>query len=83
MNHSGFGHLKWMALTAAALFGVLLLLGNSVGDALRYAVLLACPLMMVAMMFGPHSGRGGHGGSETGMRPREDTDGRVDHHHSA
>lgn len=85
MNHSGFGHLKWMVLTAVVLFGVLLLMGRSAGDALSYAVLLACPLMMVAMMFGMRSGQGGHGGqdADAGAPPRDGANDRVGHHHGA
>jgi hypothetical protein len=52
-------------------FGVLLLVGAPLSSALLYAVLLACPLMMLIM--GAHGGRGdgGHdhssrGSSETG-----------------
>ena len=84
MNHSGLGHLKWMVLTAVGLFGVLLLVGKSPGDALSYALLLACPLMMVAMMI-PMM-RSGHGGDQTKpVDTRGDTDERVGttgHHHS-
>ncbi|GAA4626817.1 DUF2933 domain-containing protein [Cellulomonas oligotrophica] len=82
MNHSGFGHVKWMVLTAVVLFGVLLLMGRSAGDALSYAVLLACPLMMVAMMFGMRSGHGSQG-ADTGAPPRDGTNDRVGHHHGA
>lgn len=58
MNHSGGGHLKGMALISGGVFVVLLLLGKPAGEALSYAVLLACPLMMVGMMFGGHAGHG-------------------------
>lgn len=61
MNHSGAGHLKGMAVIMGGAFVVLLLLGKSAGEAFSYALVLACPLMMVGMMFGGH---GGHGGSE-------------------
>jgi hypothetical protein len=64
MNHSGTGHLKGMALITGGAFVVLLLLGKSAGEAFSYALVLACPLMMVGMMFGGHGGHGGHGGSE-------------------
>ncbi|PVU81540.1 hypothetical protein DDP54_16025 (plasmid) [Cellulomonas sp. WB94] len=50
-----------MALIAGGAFVVLLLLGKPAGEAFSYALALACPLMMVGMMFGGH---GGHGGSE-------------------
>jgi hypothetical protein len=61
MKHSGAGHLKGMALIAGGAFVVLLLLGKPAGEAFSYALALACPLMMVGMMFGGH---GGHGGTE-------------------
>lgn len=61
MKHSGAGHLKGMALIAGGAFVVLLLLGKSASEAFSFALVLACPLMMVAMMFGGH---GGHGGNE-------------------
>ena len=61
MKHSGAGHLKGMALIAGGAFVVLLLLGKPAGEAFSYALALACPLMMVGMMFGGH---GAHGGSE-------------------
>lgn len=83
MNHSGFGHLKWMVLTAVVLFGVLLLMGRSAGDALSYAVLLACPLMMVAMMFGMRSTHGSQGGDAGAPPSRDGTDERVGHNHGA
>ena len=89
MNHSGLGHVKWMALIAAGLFGVLLLFGNPAGEALRYAILLACPLMMVGMMFGGHSGHSGHSGhgngrgDEASAAPRADKDEPVSHHHTS
>lgn len=86
MNHGGLAHVKWMALIAAGLFGVLLLFGNSAGEALRYAVLLSCPLMMVAMMLGGHSGHSGHGSKgsdEASDAPYGDRDEPVGHHHTS
>ncbi len=83
MNHSGLGHVKWMALTAAGLFGVLLLFGNSAGEALRYAILLACPLMMVGMMFGGHSGHGTQGSDEASAPRQGDVDEPVGHRHTS
>lgn len=55
----GGNHLKHMLLGGAGLFGVLLLVGVPLTSALLYAVLLACPLMMLAM-----GGHGGHAGAE-------------------
>ena len=51
-------HLKYMLLGGAGVFGVLLLVGVPLTSALLYAVLLACPLMMLTM-----GGHGGHGGA--------------------
>ena len=53
-------HAKQMLLAGAAILVVLLIARVPVGTALRFAVLLACPLMMVMMM--ASMGRGGHGG---------------------
>lgn len=52
MNHSGSGHLKGMVLLMGGLFIAMRVFGVSTGDALVYAAVLACPLMMVMMMFG-------------------------------
>jgi len=72
-------HLKYMLLGGAGIFGVLTLVGVPLSSALLYAVLLACPLMMITM--GGHGGHGGGGhdhslrGSdhpgESGSEPRE------------
>ncbi|PYF95982.1 Protein of unknown function [Georgenia satyanarayanai] len=62
MNHSGSGHLKGMVLLMGGLFIAMRVFGVSTGDALVYAAVLACPLMMVMMMFGGH---GGHGDPRT------------------
>lgn len=70
-------HLKQMLLGAAAIFGVLLVAGLPVGTALTYGVLLACPLMMVWMMFGMNGdGHGGHGGSDTTPHPDDHAEAR-------
>ncbi|WP_448072920.1 hypothetical protein [Georgenia yuyongxinii] len=47
-----------MALITGGVFLILLLLGKPAGEAGLYALLLACPLMMVGMMFGGHRGHG-------------------------
>lgn len=53
------GHLKSMAIICGAVFALLLVLGKSPIDALLLAVVLACPLMMILMMFvGRHHGHG-------------------------
>lgn len=45
------GHLKHMAIGGGAILVVLLVLGVDLRAALPWALLLACPLMMVGMMF--------------------------------
>ena len=57
-------HLKYMLLIGGGLFAVLLVSGVPLGTALSYAALLACPLMMVGMMFmmGHGNGSNGHAG---------------------
>jgi hypothetical protein len=82
MKHSGAGHLKGMALIAGGAFVVLLLLGKPAGEAFSYALALACPLMMVGMMFGGHGGHGGHGGTreptpDLDTRPAVQGDARI------
>jgi hypothetical protein len=52
-------HAKQMLLAGGVILVVLLIARVPVGTALRFAVLLACPLMMVMMM--ASMGRGGHG----------------------
>lgn len=44
------GHLKHMLIGGAAIFAVLLVAGVDLQQALQWAILLACPLMMVGMM---------------------------------
>ena len=53
---NGLTHMKYMALGGAGMFGILLLLGLPAGNAAYLAVLLVCPLMVVFMMGGGHSG---------------------------
>ncbi len=50
-QHSGMAHLKWMGGIAVGILVVLLLTGQPLGSAIFLSILLACPLMMVAMMF--------------------------------
>ena len=72
MNHSGAGHLKWMAVIAGGVFAILVLLGKPAGEALSLAVVIACPLMMVFMMLGMpgHRGHSGeHGQLSNGATP--------------
>jgi hypothetical protein len=50
-NHSGKSHLIGMLLIGAVLLGGLLIAGRSIGEALPLAAALACPVMMIGMMF--------------------------------
>ncbi|WP_263730548.1 DUF2933 domain-containing protein [Cellulomonas sp. SG140] len=54
-------HAKHMIIGGAVILVALMAFGVSWRQAAQYAVLLACPLMMVFMMAGGH-GHGGHGG---------------------
>jgi hypothetical protein len=58
-------HMKHMLIGGAGILVVLLLAGVSLGSALPYAFVLACPLMMVAMMVMMNRGNG-HGGQGGG-----------------
>ncbi|HEX2905208.1 MAG TPA: DUF2933 domain-containing protein [Jatrophihabitans sp.] len=63
-------HLKYMLLIGGGLFAVLLVAGVPLSAALSYALLLACPLMMVWMMLSMPS----HDGSEhSGHEPDSET----------
>ena len=57
-------HLKHMAIGGTAVLAVLLLLRVDLRTALVYALLLACPLGMVGMMF--MMNKGGHGEHDHG-----------------
>jgi hypothetical protein len=61
MSHEA--HFKQMLYGAAAIFGVLLVVGVPVGTALYYGLLLACPLMMVWMLITMNIH--GHGGASS------------------
>ncbi|OIQ84412.1 hypothetical protein GALL_337550 [mine drainage metagenome] len=50
-NHGGKNHLLGMLGIFAVILVVLLAAGRSFGEALPLAALLACPLMMIGMMF--------------------------------
>ncbi len=74
-------HLKHMAIGAVVILALLLAFGVDLGQALPYAILLACPLGMVAMMFFMNR-RGGHDHSgATGQDAwnRDATPTREDH----
>ncbi|WP_413453119.1 DUF2933 domain-containing protein [Georgenia sp. 1P01AC] len=53
-----------MVLLMGGLFLALRVFGVPAGDALLYAAVLACPVMMVMMMFGGHGGHGDRRGSQ-------------------
>ena len=55
-------HLRYMLIGGAAIFAGLLVLGVDVGSAAQWAILLACPLMMLGMMWMMGRGQGGHEG---------------------
>jgi hypothetical protein len=58
-------HLAYMVAAGGAAFGVMVLAGVPLGTALPYALLLACPLMMIAMMASMR-GDDSHGAAEPG-----------------
>ena len=70
-------HLKHMIIGGVAVFALLLAFGVDVGKALPWALLLACPLMMVGMMWSMNRGHGGHGEHDAPSKPQE-TDLRRD-----
>ncbi len=63
-------HMRYVLVAAGALVVGLLAAGTPVQSLLPYALLLACPLMMVFMMRGM-GGHGGHGG-DPDRRPGHD-----------
>ena len=79
------GHLKHMLIGGAGIFVVLLVLGVDLASAGQWAILLACPLMMVGMMWMMGRGQGGHGGHGVAQdRPGAEArarDGAPEHQH--
>lgn len=76
-NHSGKNHLLWMLGIGGAVLVVLLGTGRSFQQALPYAIFLACPLMMVGMMF---MMRGGDGHQQSNDAPNQrDHNDATDH----
>ena len=80
---TGSNHLKYMLLGGAALFVASLAFGVPLQSALLFAVVLACPLMMIFMM----GGHGDHGASGNERGPlgdrqdeRDDSAGHGRHH---
>lgn len=76
-NHSGKSHLLWMLGLGGAIFIVLLGTGRSVGQALPLALFLACPLMMIGMMFMMRGGNGNQHGNDDTTQP--DHNATADH----
>ena len=77
-NHGGRSHLLGMLGIGAVVLVVLLAAGRSFGEALPLAALLACPVMMIGMMF---MMRGGNG-HEHGHEDSERHEGAADETHS-
>ncbi|TFB99769.1 hypothetical protein E3O42_12765 [Cryobacterium adonitolivorans] len=50
-NHGGKSHLIGMIVIGVVILGGLLVAGRSIGEALPIAAVLACPVMMIGMMF--------------------------------
>ena len=75
-NHGGKNHLLGMLGIFAVILVVLLAAGRSFGEALPLAAVLACPLMMIGMMFMMRGDNGHqHGDDRT-------TDHGHDHDHT-
>lgn len=64
-NHGGKSHLLGMLGIGATVLVVLLFAGRSFREALPLAAVLACPLMMIGMMFMMRSGGTQHGNDAT------------------
>ncbi len=60
-------HLKHMLVGGAAILAALVLFGVDWRVALQWAVILACPVMMMVMMAGGH----GHGHGHAGTPPQD------------
>jgi len=72
-NHGGKSHLFGMLGIGALVLVVLLGTGRSFQQALPLALFLACPLMMVGMMFMMRGGNGQHHGNDApDQRAHED-----------
>jgi len=63
-NHGGKSHLLWMLGIGGAVLAVQLGLGRSFSQALPLAFFVACPLMMIGMMFMMGGGNGHQHGSD-------------------
>lgn len=67
-------HVKHMAIAAVVILVVLVIAGVDLGPALRSAIVLACPIGMIAMMFmmGRHRGEPADDQVGTAATPRSD-----------
>jgi Na+(H+)/acetate symporter ActP len=81
-NHGGKNHLLWMLGIGGVVLVVLLGTGRSFQQALPYALFLACPLMMVGMMFMMRGGNGQQQGHDT-TDHRDRSDAVVHHDNDA
>jgi hypothetical protein len=80
-NHGGKNHLLGMLGIGALALVVLVLSGKSFAQALPLAAFLACPLMMVGMMFMMRGGNDHqHGNDTTGHRDHGDAANQRDHY---
>jgi len=71
-NHGGKSHLLGMLGIWALVLVVLLSTGRSFQEALLLSALLACPLMMIGMMFMMRGGNGQqHGNDATDLRDHD------------
>ena len=71
-NHGGKNHLLGMLGIGAVVLVVLLGTGRSLQQALPRALFLACPLMMVGMMFMMRGNNGQQQGNDTNQRRDQD-----------
>lgn len=71
-NHGGKNHLLGMLGIGAVVLVVLLGTGRSLQQALPLALFLACPLMMVGMMFMMRGNNGQQQGDDTNERRDQD-----------
>jgi hypothetical protein len=73
-DHGGKSHLLGMVGIGALVLVVLLFAGKSFGEALPLAALLACPLMMIGMMFMMRGGNNSHQHDDNAPSDQHDHD---------
>ena len=81
-NHGGKNHLLGMIGIGAVVLVVLLVAGRSFRESLPLAAVLACPLMMIGMMFMMRGGNDQQQGHDT-TDHRDRSDAAVHHDHDA